>query len=58
MNKEINDLESYHEGRHACRDKYKKSNLLAITPTAPPGEAGRPCATTEAFFSEAGSRIG
>mgnify|MGYP006976601533 CR=1 FL=1 len=32
MNKEIKDLESYHEGRHACRDKYKKSNLLVINP--------------------------
>lgn len=26
------DLVSYHEGRHACRDKYKKSNLLVINP--------------------------
>ena len=26
------DLESYHKGRHACRDKYKKSNLLVINP--------------------------
>ena len=26
------DLESYHQGRHACRDKYKKSNLLVINP--------------------------
>ena len=32
MNKEIKDLESYHEGRRACRDKYKKSNLLVINP--------------------------
>lgn len=32
MNKEIMDLESYHQGRHACRDKYKKSNLLVINP--------------------------
>ena len=32
MNKGIKDLESYHEGRHACRDKYKKSNLLVINP--------------------------
>lgn len=32
MNKEIKDLESYHQGRHACRDKYKKSNLLVINP--------------------------
>lgn len=32
MNKEIKDLESYHEGRHACREKYKKSNLLVINP--------------------------
>ena len=32
MSKEIMDLESYHQGRHACRDKYKKSNLLVINP--------------------------
>ena len=32
MNKEIKDLESYHQGRPACRDKYKKSNLLVINP--------------------------
>lgn len=32
MNKKIKDLESYHEGRHACQDKYKKSNLLVINP--------------------------
>lgn len=32
INKEIKDLESYHQGRHACRDKYKKSNLLVINP--------------------------
>lgn len=32
MDKEIKDLNSYHEGRHACRDKYRKSNLLVINP--------------------------
>ena len=32
MNKEIKDLESYHQGRHACREKYVNSNLLVINP--------------------------
>lgn len=32
INKEIKDLESYHEGRHACREKYVNSGLLVINP--------------------------
>lgn len=32
MIKEIIDLESYHQGRHACRERYVNSNLLVINP--------------------------
>jgi hypothetical protein len=29
---DVNYMEAYHDGRHSCREKYKKSNLLVIDP--------------------------